>query len=336
MPTANAPDAPRTSRKSISWSRCDRAAPLHIGPPTKSLSDNSGSAICYPGTGKVEHSKIVVQTLLPTDEQPSEPIQPAMAALDHPTAGAVTGEGLFFLPLLASAADVGCVSVPCRQLLNLSKVIALVQTQMLRLSRSGNRTFCHHRFQCRLNHLHVVAVGSIHTHPYGNTVPLCQQTAFGPLLAPVCRVWPSALTPRAEPLSWLHPLPATANLFHAVGRIQTTPASIAPRRLRRLANAGIGHAQCSEHRTCEATLSTGSRSAARRRFHPYTLEQVSMASRPSDSSPPQAATAQSSPTEHRESANHRLHHHDQSSTSRPSTIKMEETYAKSLISSKDN
>ena len=167
----------------------------------KSLSDNSGSAICYPGTGKVEHSQIVVQTLLPTDEQASEPIQPAMAALDHPTAGAVTGEGLFFLPLLASAADVGCVSVPCRQLLNLSKVIALVQTQMLRLSRSGNRTFRHHRFQCRLNHLHVVAVGSIHTHPYGNTVPFCQQTAFGPLLAPVCRVWPSALTPRAEPLS---------------------------------------------------------------------------------------------------------------------------------------
>ncbi len=242
-----------------------------------------------------------------------------MAALDHPTAGAVTGEGLLFLPLLASAADVGCVSVPCRQLLNLSKVIALVQTQMLRLSGSGNRTFRHHRFECRLNHLHVVAVGSIHTHPYGNTVPLCQQTAFGPLLAPVCRVWPSALTPRAEPLSWLHPLPATANLFHAVGRIQTTLAPTTPRRLRRLANAGIGHAQCSEHRTCEATLSTGSRSAARRRFHPYTLEQVSMASRPSDSSPLQAATAQSSPTEHRESANQRLRLHDRSSTCLSST-----------------
>ena len=133
--------------------------------PAKSLSDNSSSAKCYPGTSKVQHSQIVVQTLLPTDEQASEPIQPAMAALDHPTAGAVTWKGLLFLPLLASAADVRCVSVPSHQLLDFSKVIALVQTQPLRLCRPGNRTFCHYRFQCRLNHLHVVAVGSIHTDP---------------------------------------------------------------------------------------------------------------------------------------------------------------------------
>ena len=259
-----------------------------------------------------------------------------MAALDHPTTGAVTGEGLFFLPLSASAANVRCVSVPSHQLLNFSKVIALVQTQMLRLPRSGNRTLCHHRFECRLNHLHVVAVGSIHTHPYGNTVTLSQQAAFGPLLAPVRRVGPSTLTPRAEPLSWLHPLPATANLFHAARRIQITPASIAPRRLRRLANAGIDHAQCSEHRTPEARLSTGSRSAARRRFHPCTGGQVSTASRPSDPSPPQAATAQSSPTGHRESANHCPHHHDQSPTCHPSTSKMEEIYAKSQIPTKNN
>ena len=237
--------------------RCKITLPAN---PTKSLSDNSSSAICYPGTSKVQHSQIVVQTLVPTDEQASEPIQPAMAALDHPTAGAVTWKGLLFLPLLASAADVRCVSVPSHQLLDFSKVIALVHTQPLRLCRPGNRTFCHYRFQCRLNHLHVVAVGSIHTHPYGNTVPLSQQAAFGTLLTPVCRVRASALTPRAEPLSWLHPLPATANLSLALGRIQTTPAPTTPRRLRRLANAGTCHAQCSEHRTSEATLSTGARS----------------------------------------------------------------------------
>ncbi len=287
--------------------------------PTKSLSDNSSSAKCYPGTSKVQHSQIVVQTLLPTDEQASESIQPAMAALDHPTAGAVTWKGLLFLPLLASAADVRCVSVPSHQLLDFSKVIALVHTQPLRLCRPGNRTLCHYRFQCRLNHLHVVAVGSIHTHPYGNTVPLSQQAAFGTLLTPVCRVRASALTPRAEPLSWLHPLPATANLSLAPHRIQTTPAPTTPRRLRRLANAGTCHAQCSEHRTSEATLSTGSRSAASRRSHPYTGGQVSTASRPSDPPSPQAISAQSSPTEHRESANQRLRLHDRSPTCLSST-----------------
>ena len=130
---------------------------------------------------------------------------------------------------------------------------------------------------------------------------------------------PVPLPPRAEPLSWLHPLPATANLSLAPGRIQTNPAPTTPRRPRRLANAGTCHGQCSEHRTSEATPSTGSRSAARRRSHPYTGGQVSTASRPSDPPSRQAITAQSSPTEHRESANQRLRLHDRSPTRLSST-----------------
>jgi hypothetical protein len=193
----------------------------------------------------------------------------------------------------------------------------------------GHWAICHYGFECRLNQFHIVAVGSIHTHPYGNTLPFSQQTAFGSLLASVCGIRASALTPQAEPWSWLHPLLATANLCHVPCRIEPTPVAITSRRLQWLAKAETDHVQCLVPRRPEARLSTGSLYASRRRSHPCTGGQVSRACHPSHAASPQAAAVQFSPTGHRESANHRPHPQDQPLTC-PSSSKNGRKYMQSL------
>ncbi len=233
----------------------------------------------------MEHSQVVIQSLLPSDKQPSEPVQPAVGALDYPTSRAVPRKGLYIYPLLSSAADVRCVSVSSHQPLDFRKVIRFVHTQVLKLPRLGHWPIRHHSFKCRLNQFHVVAVGSIRTHPYGNTLSFSQQAAFGSLLASVCRIRASTLTPQAEPWSWLHPSLATPNLGHALCRILLTRVAIESRRYQRLAKAETDHAQCSVPRIPEAKLSTGSRCASRRRSHPYTGGRVSKACRLSHAGP---------------------------------------------------
>ena len=288
-------------------------------PETKSLSDNSGCTICYLSAGEMKHSQVVVQALLPPDQQPSEPVQPTVTALDHPAAGAVSRNGLFVLAFLASTSYVRCVSVARHQLLNLRIVIALVQTQPLRPFWLGHWTVSHNGLECWFSQLHIVAIGAVHAYSYRNAVAIGQQTALRTRLASVRRVWASTLTPRAEPSSWLHPLPATAIVCRVTRRIRPTRASIVSRRLRLSPNADSDHARYSALRTFEGWTSTGSRCATRRVSRPYNRGRTSRAFRPSDPSPLGAARARFFPKAHRACA-YRLPQHVFHSWSCPSSI----------------
>ena len=223
-----------------------------------------------------------------------------MAPLDDPSSGAVSRKHLLLSPLLSSAANVRCVSISSHQLPHFGKVIPFVQTQVLKLPRLGHWPIYHHALKRGLEQFHVVAIGSVHGHTYRDTTPFSQETAFGPLLASVCRIWPSTLTPQAEPWSWLHPLLATPNLSRVVCRIQPTHTAIEPRRLQRPAKVGTDRAQCWAPRSSEVEPSIGSRYASCRRSHPYTGGQVSKACRLSDGDAPQVTAAQCAPTRHRD------------------------------------
>ena len=144
----------------------------------------------------MQHSQVVVQPLLPADEQPSEPIQPAMSALDHPTTGAVTGDGLFFPSALGLG--YGCAlyirtespTAQPQQSHSLCPDTVPDACPGPGIGRSattdssvGPTSFMSWRF------------GPIHAHTYGDTVPLSQQATLGPLLASVCGIWASAPHP---------------------------------------------------------------------------------------------------------------------------------------------
>ncbi len=48
------------------------------------VSDNPGCAEGHPGAGDMQHRQVVLNVLLPADEQPSEPVPPGGGAFDHP------------------------------------------------------------------------------------------------------------------------------------------------------------------------------------------------------------------------------------------------------------
>ena len=78
----------------------------------------------------MEHSLIVLNFLFPTNEQPTEAVQPRVRAFDHPAPRSVARD----LVLLLRFFTTGGVAPGFDQVSNLRIVVTFIQTQVLGLA----------------------------------------------------------------------------------------------------------------------------------------------------------------------------------------------------------
>src|SRR3990172_8377102 len=149
----------------------------------KSLSDNFSSTKGNPGASEMEHSDIVFNFLLPTDEQPTEAIHPRVSPLDNPSSRSIAWDVLFGRLLFAPTANVRRIAVAVHQLAHRRVVVPLIQTHVLRLFRRWRRTLHRYRLDSGLGHLHIVTVGTVDGQANGHTMSLGQHRPLHSLLA---------------------------------------------------------------------------------------------------------------------------------------------------------
>ena len=143
----------------------------------------------------MQHSQVIIQSLLPADQEASKAVEPTVSALDHPSTRPVPRHHPFRYSLLSSADNLGGISPRCHKLPYFRVVVSFVQAQVLPLLWGRLRPWDHCGLHCRPQKLHVMPIGSIHCHRDRDPLTLGQQAAFGTTLAAVCRIRPSTLTP---------------------------------------------------------------------------------------------------------------------------------------------
>ena len=106
-----------------------------------------------------------------------------MGALDHPATGALAGLSLELLGLLATGADVAGEAELSGELVHLGVVIALVQTEPLRLLGRRLRPLDRDRFEGGAGELEVVQVRTRRCDPERDALTLREEAPFRPFLA---------------------------------------------------------------------------------------------------------------------------------------------------------
>ena len=170
----------------------------------------------------MQQTNIVTSFLLPADQNPSEPVEPAMRPLHFPAPGSIAGYELqvrgFFIP----GSDVRRVTQLFEQFSHFGRVVAFVQAKMLRLSFARCWSSYDDVAKGRFNQDDVVPVCSGYFYRDWQTVSSDQHRAFNPLFTSVGWV-PSAFFPtpdRGELWSLRHRQPAIPNLYRFGHRIQ--------------------------------------------------------------------------------------------------------------------
>src|SRR4051812_29446357 len=106
----------------------------------------------------MQHAEVVLDLLLPTDQNPAESIHPAVGPLYHPATGLEPRLPLQRLRLLASGPYMRREAELPNQLPGVVVVVTLVQTHPLRLLLRRLGTLHRDALQRRLHQLLVVAV----------------------------------------------------------------------------------------------------------------------------------------------------------------------------------
>jgi hypothetical protein len=83
--------------------------------------------------GEVEEREVVLGFLRPADQERAVAVQPGVAGLDDPAAGAPLRSGSFERELVAAAADVGRVATTGRELTDPGVGVAAVEAEPLRI-----------------------------------------------------------------------------------------------------------------------------------------------------------------------------------------------------------
>jgi hypothetical protein len=140
----------------------------------------------------VQHCQVGVGPLLPAHEQTAEAVEPGLAALDHPAPGAEAGLVLERPRLLATRPHMGGEAELLDELVDLGEVVALVQTEALRmlLARVGPRD--RDTGQGGAQELEVVDVRTCDLEPERDARALGEQAPLRPLLGSISGVAPAA------------------------------------------------------------------------------------------------------------------------------------------------
>ena len=165
----------------------------------------------------MKHSHIVLSFLIPSNQNAPEAIEPTMCALDYPATSFGTCFGLE-LRLLTPMANRGSELEFLSQFSNLGIVIALIQTQALRVL--GRRAGPVHVniLQGLACQLAVVTVGFGDGHGQRDALRIGEQAALGAAFGPICRVWPGFFPLPREPWSSRHPSLSIASRCFATHR----------------------------------------------------------------------------------------------------------------------
>lgn len=137
----------------------------------------------------MEHTEIVRDCLLPTDEQASKTIEPRVRPLHDPTSCLETGIPLFRLNLFSASSNVCGVAVLADEVFHFGIVVAFVQAEVLFVAACWLRRFDHALVERWLDEFHVVPVRSGNDDGDGNAFGLGQETAFGAAFPAIRGVW---------------------------------------------------------------------------------------------------------------------------------------------------
>ena len=136
----------------------------------------------------MQHSQVSFSEFLPSHQDATEAIHPAMGTLHHPAPSLETGFVLDGLCFLAPCPDMGGKAELFHDLSYLIKVISLVQTKPLWGLCRWLRPVSKNRLQRPPHQFHVMPVGAVNGNAYRDARGLCQQATLDSLLATVRRV----------------------------------------------------------------------------------------------------------------------------------------------------
>src|SRR5271166_5999215 len=208
----------------------------------------------------MEHRYVVLRFLVPTYQDPAEPVHPTICPLYYPPPRFSSSGPFQLLRLFAARTDVCREAELLDDLPHCVIVVALIQAHALRLVGRRLWPFDRNALQGLLNQLHVVAIGAVHGQADRNSLSLHQQAALGTLLGAIGRVFAGLFPPRGVPWSCTRPCsPRTSRDLSSRRRpASRTPTFPGRRRLRPTPGSGRG-LWSRDKNAWRSTPSTGSR-----------------------------------------------------------------------------
>src|SRR5205085_378916 len=156
----------------------------------------------------MKKGQIVLRLFVPTDEQAAKAVHPRMRPFHYPTPRFEARFSLDGFGLLSSWANMGGKAELTQDIAHLVVVVAFVQAHPLRLLLAWLGTVDDDAFDGRSHQFHIVAIGALNRQTDWQTVPLGEQAAFHPALAPIGRIG-AGFFPRPTGL-WSSPRPLRA------------------------------------------------------------------------------------------------------------------------------
>ncbi len=173
----------------------------------------------------MQHSRVVLRFLFPTNENATVSIHPTVCPFSHPAASLEPRGTPDQLRLFTARANMRREPELHRQITHFVIVIPFVQTQVLRPVRRRWRSSYGNAFDRLPRELEVVDVRARHGQSHRNTVRLGEQTSLGAGFASIRRVR-AGFSPRpAAPWSSPRPCSAKTNSIPSVRR--TLPIRLA-------------------------------------------------------------------------------------------------------------
>ena len=126
---------------------------------------------------------MVVVFLRPADQDPAVAVEPGVACLDDPAAGAPAGRSDLLGDLLAAGADVRRELVLADEVADVGVVVGLVEAEPLRSFPGRLRPRDRDRVERALQEEMVVAVGALVLEPDRDALRLGEDRSFRPFLA---------------------------------------------------------------------------------------------------------------------------------------------------------
>src|SRR4051794_38738382 len=216
----------------------------------------------------MQEGKVVFRFLLPTHEDATKAIHPAMSALDHPTTRfepRFLSDGLGFL---AAGTNMGGKAELSHNRPHFVIVIAFVETEILPLLDCGLRALGYDTFKRGAHQFHVMAISSGYRQTDGHTLSFSQQAALDAGFAAVGGIR-ADFSPHPVALSSSHhPCSTIPTQCLATRQPVLYPLAITSGTHRLLPILGSGRAPSKPDRCpFHPTPSTGSQFARRRRCH---------------------------------------------------------------------
>src|SRR5262249_41186462 len=148
---------------------------------------------------EMEHCQIGICAFLPTYEDPTESVHPAVGSFDNPTSSSEAGLSFDGFGFFAPAADMGRETELIRELADLAVIVSRVGAGPWRGGPGGFRRREDDVLDRLACHLEVDAVGAVDGEADRNTVRLGQHAPFGSAFAAIRRVWPRFFPRRGAP-----------------------------------------------------------------------------------------------------------------------------------------